>query len=202
LGGWWWLLLWPSTALVLVGAGYLGLGSAVFRKRPDGLSWSAKVLLWPWLVPLCWSRRWWWRRDADGMVQIADGVWLGRLPDAELLRQNGIRAVLDLTAEHDGPLSIPGVTVVCIPLLDLATPPVAVFATAVETIERLRGHGPVLVHCALGYGRSVAVVAAWLHVTGRVVTPDEAVARVAVARPGAKTDIGWALPVVAMPSNT
>ncbi len=184
-GGWWWLLAWPTLALAIAASAYLGLGAAVFQKGQGGLSWSTRIVLGPWRLPLVWSRRWWWRRDPDGAVHVGDGVWIGRLPDPELLRRDGIRGVLDLTAEHMGPAATAGLTIERLPMLDLATPGTPTLAAAVAAIERLRAHGPVLVHCALGFGRSAVVVAAWLYATGRAPTPAAAAAQVAAARVGA-----------------
>lgn len=185
LGGWAWLLVWPALAFALQAAAHLGLGAAIWGKRTDGVPWAARLVLAPWLLPLAWSRRCWWRRDAAGAVPVADGVWLGRLPTAERLRQHGIRAILDLTAEHDGSRG-EGLMVERLPMLDLATPAPAALRAAAAAIERLRPAGPVLVHCALGYGRSATAVAAWLLLTRRAATPADAVALVAAARPGAQ----------------
>jgi len=184
-GGWWWLLAWPTLALAIACTAYLGVGAAVFRKHQRGLPWSSRLVLAPWLFPLAWSRRWWWRRDQEGAASVGDGVWIGRLPDAALLRRFGIRGVLDLTAEHAGLMAEDGIVVERLPMLDLATPRTVTLEEAVAAIERLRVHGPVLVHCALGYGRSAAAVAAWLHLTGRASTPATAAALVATARFGA-----------------
>ena len=186
LGGWWWLLAWPTLALAIAGSAYLGLGAAVFAKRSDGLPWAARVVLAPWRLPLEWSRRWWWRRDSAGAAEVADGVWIGRLPDAALIAAHGFRGILDLTAEHVGPAATPGLTVERLPMLDLATPASTSLADAVAAIERLRQQGPVLVHCALGYGRSAQVAAAWLLATGRATTPAAAAAHLAAIRPGAQ----------------
>lgn len=196
LADWWWVLAWPAAALAIAGAAYLGLGASVFGKRADGLPWSARVVLGPWLLPQIWSRWWWWRRDAQGAAEVADGVWFGRLPDPALLRRHGFRGVLDLTAEHDGPPAATGLTVERLPMLDLAMPNSASLTTAIEAVERLRACGPVLIHCALGYGRSATVAAAWLLATGRETTPEAAAARVAVVRPGANipSDVLMRLP--------
>ena len=157
----------------------------MFGKRTNGLPWSARVVLGPWLLPLHWSRWWWWRRDADGAAEVADGVWFGRLPDPEMIQRYGFRGVLDLTAEHDGPQASSDLTVERLPMLDLATPPSASLVAAVAAVERLRARGPVLIHCALGYGRSATVAAAWLLATGREPTPEAAAVRIAGVRPGA-----------------
>ena len=46
---------------------------------------------------------------------------------------------------------------------------------AAEMIERHRAAGPLLVCCALGYGRSAAAVVAWLLSTGRASDIDAAI---------------------------
>ena len=45
-----WLLLWPAAALLVVAAGYLALGPAVFQKHGGCHSLAARWLLAPYLV--------------------------------------------------------------------------------------------------------------------------------------------------------
>ena len=47
----------------------------------------------------------------------------------------------------------------------------------------LRAHGPVLVHCALGYSRSALVVSSWLLKHAPAATPQAALSMVREARP-------------------
>jgi protein-tyrosine phosphatase len=47
----------------------------------------------------------------------------------------------------------------------------------------VRQKGPVLVCCALGYGRSAAALAVWLVRTGRATDPAAALERLKQARP-------------------
>ncbi len=189
LGSWAWILIWPALSLSLIGVAHLGPGSAIFRKRAHGLSWAAWAVLWPYMAGLTWSRRWWWRRDPSGAAMIADGVWVGRLPDADMIRRFGIRGILDLTAEHDGPRSSSDLAIERLPLLDLVVPTTSQLQAAVAAVERLRVHGPVLIHCALGYGRSATVAAVWLYATGRAADPEAAAALVRTARPGARVSV-------------
>jgi protein-tyrosine phosphatase len=54
---------------------------------------------------------------------------------------------------------------------------------AADTIEALRRDGPVLVTCALGFGRSAAAIVAWLVRSGRAADTSQALALIRGARP-------------------
>ena len=70
-----------------------------------------------------------------------------------------------------------------VPMLDLIVPERAELLRAVDRIEQARATGPVLVCCALGYGRSAASVLAWLLHTGRAADFEAAATQVRQARP-------------------
>ena len=73
---------------------------------------------------------------------------------------------------------------VSVPMLDLVAPEAASLRAAADRIESLRVNGPVLVCCALGYGRSAAAVATWLLASPAAPTTlDDAVAQVRRVRP-------------------
>lgn len=172
-------LLWPVVSLLLVALAYAGLGTAVFQKRADGrLTMAARWLLAPYLAA-AWINSRWWTRAAPQPVEVAGGVWLGRIPCAALL--SPLRGVVDTCAELS--CSAPLAAYAGVPMLDLVPPAPAQLAEAADAIEALRAQGPLLVCCALGYSRSAASVATWLLRTGRVCSPAEAVARVRAARP-------------------
>jgi protein-tyrosine phosphatase len=63
-------------------------------------------------------------------------------------------------------------------MLDLVAPAPDKLRTIAETIERARTVEPLLVCCALGYGRSAAAVATWLLITGRASSTEDAIARI------------------------
>lgn len=180
VGGYAWWLLWPATALGLVGLNYLALGAAGFQKRDGRLSLASRWLLAPYLAA-AWlnSRLWTWRSPAA--VQIADGVWLGRLPTRREMAAGGFAGLLDLTTELPAPLGRWSYR--NRPWLDLLPPASAELVAAADAIEALRCQGPLLVCCALGYSRSAAAVAAWLLRTGRAGGIDEAIQQVAACRP-------------------
>lgn len=178
-GGAWLWLWWPALSLALVAANYALLGAAGFQKQTDGrLGIAARWLYAPYLLA-AWvnSRAWTHRQPAP--VEVADGVWLGRIPGRG--EREGF-TVVDVCAE----LSLPGGARDgdrVVPMLDLVPPATTALLEAAEAIELGRRHGPVLACCALGYSRSAASVAAWLLRSGRAGTADEAIARLQAARP-------------------
>ncbi len=177
-GGWLWLW-WPTLSLGLVAANYALLGAGGFQKRADGrLSPAARWLYAPYLAAAWINSRLWTRRQ-PAPVEVADGVWLGRIPARGEREGFG---VVDVCAE----LSLPGGARdgdCGVPMLDLVPPERSRLQEAAEAIEEARRRGPVLVCCALGYSRSAASVTAWLLRSGRATTTDEAITRLRAARP-------------------
>ncbi|GAA4043815.1 phosphatase PAP2/dual specificity phosphatase family protein [Hymenobacter glaciei] len=181
LGGWFWLLLWPAVALLLVSLAYGHFGVQIFQKNAGRLSWAAGLLLWPYRMGAWWSSRWFTRHEAPA-AEVVPGVWLGRAPGRANLRQFSA-AILDLTAEFSRPAAARQRPYRSVPLLDLVVPAPVELAEAVAALNELSPTGPVLVHCALGYSRAAIVVAAWLLHRGLAATPEAAVARVRAGRP-------------------
>jgi protein-tyrosine phosphatase len=98
-------------------------------------------------------------------------------------------AVVDLCAEL--PRRGECAAYVAVPMLDGAVPSEQAWRTAVEAVGRFRGENtPVLVHCAYGHGRSVAVVIGHLVATGQEPDLDAALARVRRVRPAARLTPG------------
>ncbi len=177
-GGWLWLL-WPAFSLAAVAGAYIVLGDALFMKDGHGvIGWPARIVLAPYLAA-AWlnSRLWTWREAA--FVEIADGVHLGRYPDNTVA--GCFHQVIDLTAEFSAPVTRARWT--AIPMLDLVAPDVAKLRKSAAAIEAAQGQKPVLVCCALGYGRSAAAIVLWLVQSRRAATIDEALAIVRQSRP-------------------
>ncbi len=175
-GGWVLCLLWASVSLLLVSLAYAAIGTGAFQKGADGrLSVAARWLFAPYLAG-AWinSRAWTWR--AAEPVEVADGVFLSRVPTARELLASPFAAVVDLTAEFD--VRIGAHAIVVVPMLDLIQPDAAALMQAAQAIEQMRARGPVLVCCALGCSRSACAVAAWLLVTGHARDVDGALATV------------------------
>jgi membrane-associated phospholipid phosphatase len=181
LGGSGLWLLWPALSLSLVALSYLALGTGGFQKRTDGtMPFATHLLLLPYLLGARFNA-WLWSAG-DGVSEIGEGVWLGRLP--RRFAKNGapkFATVVDLCAELPSPRHAG--RRIAMPALDLIPLSREELRNAAEAIEKARAHGPVLVCCALGYGRSAAAVAAWLVMTDRAPTPEAAAQRLRAIRP-------------------
>ena len=161
-------LLWPAVSLFLVAANYAMLGPMGFQKTEDGaMSLAARWLFAPYLVG-AWLNSRAWTYSAPNPVEVVDEVFLGRFPSRH--DAAAFPSVVDLCAELPRPerwRAGGGSVWRSIPMLDLIPPEPALVQQAAEAIEQARARGPVLVCCALGYGRSAAAAAGWLLVTGR-----------------------------------
>ena len=179
-GGALWLL-WPAVSLVLVAAHYALFGAAGFQKAADGrMSLAARALLAPYIMGAWINSRLWTRNDPL-TVLIAPPVSLGRFPSRATA--SAFVTIIDLCAELPGASG--AVAYRALPMLDLITPPPEQLRQAVALIETACDSGPVLVCCALGYGRSAACVTAWLLATGRAADMEAAMRVVRAARPRA-----------------
>ncbi|MDK2123553.1 phosphatase PAP2/dual specificity phosphatase family protein [Parachitinimonas caeni] len=179
--GWGWWLLWPALSLLLVAGNYLWMGANGFQKADNGrMSLAARWLFAPYLLGAWINARLWTRRRPHADL-VADGVWLGRIPDQQELAQAPYREVIDLCAEL--PAAAGEVTVTSLPTLDLIPPTPLLLAHAAEAIEAAQSRGPVLVCCALGYSRSAAAICTWLLRSGRASDIDAATRMLRTARP-------------------
>lgn len=178
-GGVWLWLLWPAVSLGLVAGNYALFGAPGFQKAADGrMSLAACFLLAPYIAA-AWINSRLWTRAEPAWVSIGDGVLLGRIPSRGT--PTAWVAMLDLCAELPCPRGVAAYHAV--PMLDLVAPAPEQLRLAAETIERHRAAGPLLVCCALGYGRSAAAVVAWLLSTGRAADIDAAIRHVRHVRP-------------------
>lgn len=175
----WLWLFWPAVSMLLVALAYAALGTAVFQKARNGrIAWPAWLLLAPYLAA-AWINSRLWTRSAPAPVEIEAGLWLGRFPGEDDVKR--FSQVVDLTAEFSAPRA--GADWHAFPMLDLVAPGPSRLRHAALAIDAARGHGDVLVCCALGYGRSVAALATWLVLTGRASSIDDAIDRLRKARP-------------------
>lgn len=178
------LFLWPALALGLVSSAYFGVGPGVFRKRGGRLPWSARLVLGPCLLGQWLSLRYYGRR-CRAWDPITPHVLVGRRltgPEAAGAIQQGVTAVLDLTAEFSEAEPFLGVAYRNVQILDLTAPTAGQLHEAV-TFIRAHAAGVVYVHCKIGYSRSAAVVGAYLLATRTAAGPDEAERVLREARP-------------------
>ncbi|NNG05395.1 MAG: phosphatase PAP2/dual specificity phosphatase family protein [Inquilinus sp.] len=179
------LLLWPAVALGLVAAAYGRVGPALFGKRAGRLGLAARWVLLPYRLAAWLSVRLFGTRH-PAWSEVAPGLLVGRaLSNGEARRAigAGVVAVVDLAAEFDEAPAFRGLPYLGLPVLDLAAPSPKQIRRAVRFIEAQRMNGPVYVHCALGYGRSACVAAAWLVESGESAGPADAMRRIRAARP-------------------
>ena len=177
-GGAWLWMLWVSVSLSVVAFAYLTGNAAVFQKQADGrLSAAATVLLLPYLVGVRLNMAYWLRGKAK-TARVRDGVWIGSVSGIS----DDLSAVLDVCAEYPRPRYRGAYRV--LPLLDMVAPSENDLVQAASLLEALRRqHGKVLTCCALGYGRSAAVVLTWLLVYGGCRDLAQATAELKQARP-------------------
>lgn len=182
------LLTWPALALALVAWNYAWAGAAGFQKSAGRHSLAADWLFAPYRLGAWLNSRWWTRRHPDPDL-IADGVWLGRMPDRRQLAAGGFATLVDLSAELAPPA--PAAVHAAHPCLDLVPAPAETLLAAARDIAARHAHGPVLVACALGYSRSAAAVATWLRLSGRAASMAEAVAQIRRQRPDIVLGQAW-----------
>ena len=175
------LLVWPMLALAIVAAGYAGAGPGVFQKDRDGrISLASRWLLLPYRLG-AWLNLLWWTRRLPPATEIAEGLFLGRIPTRKAA--SAYAAVIDMTAELPG-IAAPGLAWRAFPSLDLVPVPAARLRDAALAVEAARRDGPVFICCALGFQRSAMVAAAALLRAGAVPDAATAIARVrATGRP-------------------
>ena len=156
-GGAWLWMLWVSVSLSVVAFAYLTGNAAVFQKQADGrLSAAATVLLLPYLAGVRLNMAYWLRGKAK-TAWVRDDVLIGSI----LAVSDDCPAILDVCAEYPRPRYHGAYRV--LPMLDMVAPSENDLVQAALLLEELRRqHGKVLTCCALGYGRSAAVVLTWL----------------------------------------
>ncbi|HCY83531.1 MAG TPA: hypothetical protein DHV36_00175 [Desulfobacteraceae bacterium] len=165
------LLGWGAVSFWLVTSAYFMNAGWIFRKRSDG---SIPVYV-RWLfIPVFFIIRGYhmWalgKDDPPPLQKIDDHLFLARrllVSEMDKIEAGKIDAVLDVTAEFGAPdWTIAGETIhyLNIPVLDHKIPSKSQLIQAVNWIHRHVKTGKnVMVHCALGRGRSVLVMAAYL----------------------------------------
>lgn len=178
-GAAWWLL-WPGLAFFLVAGNYSLVGALGFQKLNGVRSLAVELLLAPYTL-CAWLNSRAWTYFAPQPIEICDGVWLGRMPSAHVMRSGEFVALIDLAPELPCPTG--NWRVISFPCLDLIAPEQSVLTAAAECIEQQRLHGPVLVACALGYSRSACAVLAWLLASARAANVEDAEGKLRMRKP-------------------
>lgn len=164
-------LFWVALSLFLVSGAYLFDIPAIFRKSEDGqISRWIRWAFIPFLFGVKLYNNWALRNDTVAPIQkIKPGLYLSRRllsHDLEKLESEEISCIVDVTAEFaglEGALNNGNFQYLTIPVLDHKTPSLNELRHALNWIDTQRSLGrSVVIHCALGRGRSVFVMAAYL----------------------------------------
>ena len=179
------LLLWPAIALGIVAIAYFRAGPIVFHKTEGKLPWSTRFVLAPCLLGQYLSLLYY-RSQCRSWDKVTPQIWiggkLGRRSANKALR-SGVVSVLDLSAEFSEAKPFRKINYRNIPVLDLTAPTQAQLVEMSKFIGNHSRNGAVYVHCKIGYSRSAAAVAAYLIMSGKVKTAEEAFAMIRRVRP-------------------
>ncbi|HKS04128.1 MAG TPA: dual specificity protein phosphatase family protein, partial [Chthoniobacterales bacterium] len=179
------LLMWPAIALAIVAVAYFGLGPAVFHKTEGRLPWSTRFVLAPCLFGQYLSLLYY-RSQCRSWDKVTPEIWIGGKlgsGSAKKALGSGIGSVLDLSAEFSEADPFRRADYRNIPILDLTAPTQVQLVEMSQFIGNHTGNGAVYVHCKIGYSRSAAAVAAYLIMSGKVKSANEAFAMIRGVRP-------------------
>jgi diacylglycerol kinase (ATP) len=165
------LCLWIAGASLWFGAGYLsGYGEMMLKSSNGRIPGFIKIFLSPILLVIyAWNAVMRGRDPNPPVQEIREGLYLGRRlfpTDLPLLEEKKVGAILDVTVEFDAlgsALMAERFDYLNIPVFDHSRPRQGQLVKAVRWIHERRREGKsVLIHCALGQGRSVTVLLAYL----------------------------------------
>ncbi|WP_440053663.1 diacylglycerol kinase family protein [Pseudoalteromonas sp. T1lg65] len=188
-------LLWFTVSLSLVSYAYAANNPFIFRKHGTGKIPSfAKWLFWPYLMGShlynAFARS---RDNQDTFHAISDDLFVAcRLfpSDVDMLKSQGIESILDVTAEFDGlnwSAEQQGLHYLNIPVLDHQVPSQAQLAHGIAWLEiQHKLQRKVVVHCALGRGRSVLFCVAYMLYVNKQMTLRTALERIQSKREKAR----------------
>jgi len=179
------LFLWPTIALGIVAIAYFGAGPVVFHKARGKLPWSTRFVLAPCLLGQYLSLLYY-RSQCRSWNEVTPRIWIGGKLGSRAANKalgSGVTAVLDLSAEFSEAKPFRKINYRNIPVLDLTAPTQAQLAEMGELIGNHSQNGAVYVHCKIGYSRSAAAVAAYLIMSGKANTANDAFAIIRRVRP-------------------
>lgn len=186
---------WVTFSLAAVSSAYIFNYPSLFRKREDGsIPFYIRWIFVPFLFG-SWAYNEYARRTdkVPPLQKIQENLFLAcRMSGkhVDLLNENNITAILDVTAEFDG-LDYTALRedyrYLNIPVLDHTSPTSEQLLHAINWLDQqIKAKRNVVVHCALGRGRSVLVVAAYLLAKDDSLTLEEAMRRINSVRQTAR----------------
>lgn len=162
---------WCALSFGYVSAAYLLSNNRLLFKSAEGvLPQPIKWLLFPFFSSASLYNRFARSRDpVEPLHEIRPGLFLGRrllTSDLPLFLHHGIDAILDTTVEFDAldhsAMKAP-ITYLNVPIFDHGVPHIEQLHRAVLWVDqRRRQRKRVLIHCALGRGRSATILLAYL----------------------------------------
>lgn len=189
------IFLWTALSLMIVSFAYIFDTPSIFRKNNDGkIIWWVRWAFIPFLLGIRAYNLWAIKKDNVPPIQkITDHLFLSRrlLPsDLDYLKAQKIECIVDVTAEFSGlesAMTDKHFDYLTIPVLDHKTPSLRKLRHALYWIDtQLSQSRSVVIHCALGRGRSVFVMAAYLLSKDPSLTVDQALKKISTIRSSAK----------------
>ncbi|MGS2719045.1 diacylglycerol kinase family protein [Paraglaciecola aestuariivivens] len=164
------ILFWIGASVGAVAFAYVFKRPQIFRKKHDGsIPFYIRWLFVPFLLGAQVYNAWARKQDSVPAIQKIDhNLYLAcRLfpADIEELKRLGVRAILDVTAEFDGldwSAYEENLHYLNVPVLDHQSPTEKQIRLAINWLDNQTKKHAVVIHCALGRGRSVFVMAAYL----------------------------------------
>ncbi len=181
------ILAWISLSLSAVSFAYLSDSPWIFRKSASGsIPFYVQWIFIPFLLGAQLYNSWQRRTDSVPAIQkVHDNLFLAcRLfpSDVAELKQNDISAILDATAEFSGmnwSADDENLDYLNVPILDHQAPHKDDVIKAIHWIgNHIHNGESVVVHCALGRGRSVLIVAAYLLAAQKAESVDDAMQQI------------------------
>jgi protein-tyrosine phosphatase/membrane-associated phospholipid phosphatase len=179
------LLIWPAIALGIVAMAYFRAGPIIFHKAEGKLPWSTRFVLGPCLVGQYLSLLYY-RGQCRSCDKVTPEIWIGGKLGSSAAKKalsSGVVSVLDLSAEFSEAKPFRKINYRNIPILDLTAPTQVQLVEMSEFIGNQSRKGAVYVHCKIGYSRSAAAVAAYLMMSEKVKTAEDAFAMIRGVRP-------------------
>jgi protein-tyrosine phosphatase len=118
--------------------------------------------------------------------KVTPEIWIGGKLGCRAAKKalcSGVVSVLDLSAEFSEAKPFRKINYRNIPVLDLTAPTQAQLVEMSEFTGEHSRNGAVYVHCKIGYSRSAAAVAAYLIMSGKAKSAEEAFAIIRRVRP-------------------
>lgn len=174
-GGAWLWLLWPGVACALYAAFYARFGGKAWQKHDGKHSLAMAMLMLP-LRPVVYLNMRYWLRGTAHTAEVHGAVHIGSILAARRYAQ-----AIDLCPEYaiNAPKSYAHIA-----MLDMVSPEPQALRDAADALQNMVETGEkTLVCCALGYGRSAAVVLTWLLRYGHCPTLEQAHAQLCAVRP-------------------